>query len=501
MSYVFYWVTYLRARLFFYLNSGAHQHAKKVSTVVAGIQGNASSANPKKMCTARPGWANMSISTGEYKKKMYQVDLSSFVDVLKVDPVKETITVEPLVDMGQISQVLLPLGWTLAVLPELDDLTVGGLISGFGIESSSFKHGLFQHVCKSFEFVLADGSLITCDKDNNAELYYNIPWAHGTLGFLLSAEIKIVRCGSHVALDYQPFYSMESFMTGIENAIDNEENEFIEALSYSKDKFVLMTGTFTNTPEKSKIHEIGAYHGPWFYKHVEKFLTPTGKWSGPSREYIPLRSYYHRHTRSLFWEMEDILPFGDHWLFRYTLGWLLPPKVGFLKLSTGGDLHDIYMNKHVDQDLLIPLKDLPEFYEYQDGEFDMYPQWLCPMNLPKTPVRGLVNPPKETEMFIDVGIYGVPTAARPHGGDCFEAVPAHQRLEKVVRKMDGFQALYAYTYQNRSQFEEMFDHKNYNQLREKYGCEGLLPTIYDKISLRARGETKQADLVDKLTKE
>jgi hypothetical protein len=33
---------------------------------------------------------------------------------------------------------------TLPVVPELDDLTIGGLVMGGGIESTSHKYGLFQ---------------------------------------------------------------------------------------------------------------------------------------------------------------------------------------------------------------------------------------------------------------------------------------------------------------------------------------------------------------------
>ena len=40
----------------------------------------------------------------------------------------------------------------------------GGLVMGTGIESSSHKYGLFQHICKSYELVLADGSVVTCSK-------------------------------------------------------------------------------------------------------------------------------------------------------------------------------------------------------------------------------------------------------------------------------------------------------------------------------------------------
>lgn len=46
--------------------------------------------------------------------------------------------------MGQLSRTLEPLGWTIPILPELDDLTVGGMVMGTGIETSSHKYGLFQ---------------------------------------------------------------------------------------------------------------------------------------------------------------------------------------------------------------------------------------------------------------------------------------------------------------------------------------------------------------------
>jgi hypothetical protein len=35
----------------------------------------------------------------------------------------------------------------------------------------------------------------------------------------------------------------------------------------------------------------------------------------------------------MFWEMELFLPVGNHPLARVLLGWLLPPKVSFMKLT------------------------------------------------------------------------------------------------------------------------------------------------------------------------
>ena len=48
-----------------------------------------------------------------------------------------------------------------------------------------------------------------------------------------------------------------------------------------------------------QVNAIGNYYKPWFYKHVEKYLH-----SGNGVEYIPLRHYYHRHTRSIFWQLQ-----------------------------------------------------------------------------------------------------------------------------------------------------------------------------------------------------
>lgn len=40
-------------------------------------------------------------------------------------PCLQIVRVEPLVSMGQVTALLNSIGWTLPVLPELDDLTVG----------------------------------------------------------------------------------------------------------------------------------------------------------------------------------------------------------------------------------------------------------------------------------------------------------------------------------------------------------------------------------------
>lgn len=48
------------------------------------------------------------------------------------------------------------------------------------------------------------------------------------------------------------------------------------------------------------MNKIGRFYKPWFFKHVESFLIT---WK-IGEEYIPLKDYYFRHNKSLFWEIQ-----------------------------------------------------------------------------------------------------------------------------------------------------------------------------------------------------
>ena len=66
----------------------------------------------------------MSFREGTYKKTLHNISVN-LIDVLEVDAERQVVRVEPLVSMGQLTATLNPLGWTLPIVPELDDLTVG----------------------------------------------------------------------------------------------------------------------------------------------------------------------------------------------------------------------------------------------------------------------------------------------------------------------------------------------------------------------------------------
>ncbi|RLN74654.1 hypothetical protein DYB28_004945, partial [Aphanomyces astaci] len=326
------------------------------------------------MCTARPGWQNISYRRGLYKNSLSNIKIN-MMDVLKVDT-----TAKPLVTMGQLSATLSPLGWCLAIVPELDDLTVGtfvcihdipvsslcsslgGLVMGTGIETSSHRYGLFQHICMSYELVLADGSTVICSK------------------------------------------------------------------------------------------------------HVE------AKFDTPETEFMPLRDYFHRHSRSIFWEIQDIIPFGNSTWFRYLLGWLVPPKVSLLKLTQSDAIKELYDNHHFIQDMLVPMSCLHDALHLFHQEVHVR---TCMLN---TDNKGQGR----TSLFVDIGAYGVPSVAN------FHPVHTTRRIEAFVRNHHGFQMMYADSYMSETEFEAMFDHSLYDQMRAKYDCAGAFPRVFGKVSRAVR---------------
>ncbi|XP_006635059.1 delta(24)-sterol reductase isoform X1 [Lepisosteus oculatus] len=465
---------YLRAWLIFRMCSAPKQHDQRVRDIQKQVREWKKEGGKTYMCTGRPGWLTVSLRVGKYKKTHKNI-MINLMDILEVDTKRQVVRVEPLVNMGQVTALLNSIGWTLPVLPELDDLTVGGLIMGTGIESSSHIYGLFQHICVAFELVLADGSLVRCTVKENSDLFYAVPWSCGTLGFLVAAEIRIIPARRFVKLQYEPVCGLERICQRFAEESANKENQFVEGLQFSLDEAVIMTGIMTEEAEPDKINCIGHYYKPWFFKHVESYLKENRR----GVEYIPLRHYYHRHTRSIFWELQDIIPFGNSPLFRGLFGWMVPPKISLLKLTQGETIRQLYEQHHVVQDMLVPMKHLESAITTFHKDIHVYPLWLCPFVLPGQP--GMVHPKgNEAELYVDIGAYGEPRVKH------FQARASMRQLEKFVRGVHGFQMLYADVYMDRQEFWEMFDGSLYHKLREELGCKDAFPEVYDKICKAAR---------------
>lgn len=474
----------IRNWITFCLNSAPAKHDARVESVLRQIEDWKKQGAAQKLCTARSGWKTMSELVSKYKLSHRKIDVGMY-DILEMDEQSRIVRVEPLATMGQISRYLVSRGWSLPVVPELDSLTVSGLIMGFGVETSSHKYGLFQHICESFEIVTAEGKLVKCSSSENSELFYQIPWSHGTLGFLVATELKIIPAKKYIRLHYQPVYTLDAMVSVFEKASrETENNDFVEGLVYSRDQAVIMTGRFADdVGSDGSLTAIGRWYKSWFYKHVQTYLEE-GK---DNVEYLPVRDYFHRHTRSYFWAMEEIIPFGNHPVFRALLGWALPPRIELLKYTETKTTQRLREKFHVIQDMLMPIRYLKQSIDYFDEHFQLYPLWLSPMAIKDNGRQpGFIHPFRTEEgtvdeMYVDIGAYGTP------GRENFDNAVALPLLEKFVIEHRGYQALYARTTMSREDFRTMFDHDGYDLLRERMPyCRHAFDEVYDKVSSQGR---------------
>ncbi|CAB4056709.1 DHCR24 [Lepeophtheirus salmonis] len=197
-------------------------HEDKIKDVQRQVRKRLQTKDKRPMCTSRPGWKSITFQKLIYKSKCYQINVN-MSSILYVDTSRRKVMVEPLIDIGTLNDYLINLGWTLPIVPELDELTIGGLVMGGGIESTSNKYGLFQYICSKYELVIPDGSLVTSSPTQKPELYCSIPFCYGTLGLLTAVEIDIIPYKPFVKLTYTPKQNLNDYVEEFSKVI--QENK------------------------------------------------------------------------------------------------------------------------------------------------------------------------------------------------------------------------------------------------------------------------------------
>jgi len=381
-----------------------------------------------------------------------------------------------------LNDFLIQRGWMLPIVPELDDLTIGGLVMGGGIESTSHKYGFFHLICRECEMALSDGRVIKASPTENQDIFAAIPVSYGTLGFLMSVEIEIVPYQPYIELTYDSVNSLEEVVSKFTEVTNDPQVDSVEGIMYTLNTGIIMSGKFVNrVPKGAKYNPIGRWYKPFFYKHAEKYLSKSK--SEDNVEYIPTKDFFHRHNRSYYWMSP--LPFANHWLFRILLGWTSPIKFSLLKrlhkmASSGGEF---FAKNQVLQDYIMELKDLKDTLKLVDKVQRVYPIWLCPArNWNKWDLKELER--QKTACFVDIGVYG----ESPVEG--FDGVKAQREIERFAMEREGIVALYAESQLTEEEFHQMFNVEglieNYYKLRRKLGCENAFPTIYQKVSKLGR---------------
>ncbi|HLE18553.1 MAG TPA: FAD-binding protein, partial [Syntrophales bacterium] len=176
-----------------------------------------------------------------YKQTGGKLDLEAFNEIIKIDPHKRLALVEPRVTMEQLAKATLAYGLMPPVIPEFKGITVGGAIAGGAAESSSHKWGGFCDTCSALEVLCGDGTVLRTTPENHSDIFYGASGAYGSLGPILSAEIKLVPAKEFVRLHYHIFSNpLEALEMVQKLSHSTQPPDFIDAMAFAKNCSVVM---------------------------------------------------------------------------------------------------------------------------------------------------------------------------------------------------------------------------------------------------------------------
>lgn len=418
------------------------------------------------------------------------LDVSHMNHVIKVDTERQTCLAEPNVPMDRLFDTVLEYGLIPPVVPEFPGITVGGAFAGTAGESSSFRYGFFDRTVNWCKIILANGTIVTASKSENADLFEGSKGTFGTLGVGVLFEVKLVKAARYVELSYETVQrSVGEAKDLIRSACAQPAGlvDFVDGIMFSKNDGVVMSGKLVDSNDDGL--DIVSFHKPWdswFYLHareiMEKEIKRTrcapGKQEAAQthRELIPLRSYLFRYDRGAFWTGRYaysyfLTPFNR--VTRYVLDHFMHTRIMYHALHRSG-----LMEQFIIQDMALPWLNIEPFYDWLDQNFQIYPQWLCP--LVADGVGGGLNPyatspgdqlNEDSGMVLNIGVWG------PSPG---EPVATNRAIEAKLKDMKGLKWLYAQTFYTREEFWDIYDKESYDALRSKYGAT-TLPSAYDKV--------------------
>ena len=470
-------------------------HCARVERVRSDVERYAASRSSirkesrKTLRTDRKGTHSLNVRVSD-KSHSVCVPMHDLRSVVSLDTDSMVIRVEPFVTIGEVVDYLDRRGFQLAAAIEMKGATIAGLILAVGMTTNSHIQGLMHEIVEAYEIVTADGRLIRATRDGeHADLFRAMPWSHGTLGLLVALELRVEKAPKYVCLHYRPMRDLDEFVTEHTRLLTSESPpDYLEAQVFGRNAAVIIEGYKTNERPSREIpkNDVAQWDKPFFFKHVESMLNlPDGE---TRSELVPNASFIMRHDRSMCMTMGKILPGANNSVYRRLFGWMLPPNMAFLKASRPHEERERTMKRQVYQDLGFPHERLRDMLVHLDKEFEIYPLLVYPCKVIDR--GGMLRLPgqhgrewdgkERSAFYFNLGIYGEPKAVR-NGALDYPTVRKVREVEGMVRTWGGFLHTYVDVFCTREEFEEMFDHRLWRKMREKYAAEGVFPTVYEKV--------------------
>ncbi|APE32825.1 FAD-linked oxidase [Nocardia mangyaensis] len=418
------------------------------------------------------------------------LDVSGLGQVIAVDPVARTADVAGMTTYEDLVAATLPYGLAPLVVPQLKTITLGGAVTGLGIESSSFRNGLPHESVLEMDILTGSGEIITATPDGaHAELFHGFPNSYGTLGYSVRLKIELEPVQPYVALRHLRFHdlrALESELARIvtERSHDGERVDYLDGVVFTAEESYLTLGRQTDEPGP-----VSDYTGMDIYYRSLQHA------DGVKRDRLTIHDYLWRWDTDWFWcsrafgtQNPKIRRFWPKAYRRSSFYWKLVALDR--KYHIGDRLEARKGNppqERVVQDIEVPVQHTADFVEWFLREIPIEPIWLCPLRLRAVDGAPATDedrpwplyPLEPQRTYVNVGFWSaVPSdQGKPEGA-------ANRAIEKVVSEFDGHKSLYSDSYYGEAEFAQLYGGATYTELKTRYDPDQRLLNLYAKAVQR-----------------
>ncbi|MGC4876336.1 FAD-binding oxidoreductase [Micromonospora sp. DT43] len=413
------------------------------------------------------------------------LDVSGLNRVLAVDANARTADVQGMCTYEDLVDATLPHGLMPLVVPQLRTITLGGAVTGLGIESTSFRNGLPHESVHEMDILTGSGEIVTARPDGeHADLFTAFPNSLGSLGYATRLRIELQPIGRYVALRNIRFTQLEALTDAIAEVSASrswagEPVDVMDGVMFSPGEAYLILGTFTDAADPPS-----DYTGQEIYYRSLRRRT---------RDVLTAYDYLWRWDTDWFWCSSA---FGAQhpvvrrlWPARYRRSDVYHRLVRLEhrhQVAARIDrLRGQPARERVVQDVEIPLDRTADFLRWFAGNVGMTPVWLCPLRLREPAGPGSARswplyPLHAGQDYVNIGFWGsVPIAPGAADGD------VNRTIERRVSESGGHKSLYSDAYYDRDAFDRLYGGETWRAVKDRYDPDHRLTGLYEKAVARA----------------
>jgi FAD/FMN-containing dehydrogenase len=403
------------------------------------------------------------------------LDVAAFDGVISVDRAARTADVGAMTTYEHLVDALLPYGLMPLVVPELKTITIGGAITGLGIESSSWRNGMPHESMLELDVLTGAGTVVTATPDGeHRDLFYGFPNSYGTLGYALRVRIELEEVAPFVHVRHLRFTSLPALIETLEAVCaagvhDGEAVAFVDGTVFAPGEAYLTLGAWAADPP-----EVHSYSGrDIYYRSVQT----------RAEDWLSVRDYLWRWDTDWFWcsrafgvQRPGIRRFLGPRVLRSDTYWrILALEDRWHVKATLDRARGRPPLEPVVQDIEVPVGHLAEFLTGFFREIPISPFWLCPVRLRDPAARWELYPFDPDQLYVNVGFWSA-CPIRP-GTDAHH----HNRwVEDEVDRLGGRKSLYSTSFYDRDRFWTLYNGPVYRELKARYDPSDRLLDLYEK---------------------